>query len=1082
MMNTKLQMNKLLTHKYSLCIFFLLSLIPFYWLQGHPIGYGDTGLMAFFYNSEYLSGVYRYTWLSQYLTGYFAAQRISLLPLSGFFSLLTFFGLNTYIQQALTYFIVLFVSMTFFYLFVYGLFDYKTEKKLIATLSAIFYAFNSLVMINYWYFGVLSIYLLPFIPITLHLFSIGLKRQKFVYSILMSLIISFFSIVFFNPAFVIPMIMILALFFIWKVILSWKNKAIVKKLFIYSIGLTILAFLMNLWFILPSLSAANTFYSYATAAENPLQTLKSVSYSTDFQALFRLLPLTLSSGIWAYNDPPWRWAYNNPFFVFLGFLITIVALLSPFKRDRHILFFTLMFIVGLFLCLGLNSPFGFIFEWMFKNIPFFDMFRSPYNKFMPFLLVSYTVLFGYGVTTLYGAIKNKLSVKMAKLVVIVMMILMCVIYVFPMWTGNVVNTPITIRGNEISSFVEVPSYYQNIAEYFQKDPTDYRILSLPLRPSTYVGFDWQYGYDGPDYTWLLYKHDTISYLDNNYDPSAQIISGLTERNLTNALYEMAALFSVKYVVIQHDVDIVHGNYGGKPLTNQQELSLILSQSNLTFIDSFGKLDLYKVDDQYVSPLIYSSLTSTLIIGNVSEMSKLIASDDFKLEKPALILSEQLNPAQSPIISEQTTRSLLYKEAEDVFTELEGFSIIPEPRLNNVSVVAFSQPNWVDDSFKEGWHLFDAQAATPIWSTDGDIVSLGINSSDAGHHLVAMKKTNMKVNIQESPYITINAKTTNATMYIGFRIENSTGYVWDLMGSGWSPLHGLDVQNSGWVTKTANIYEWAKSIGISDEKGELYVTGISYYTYNNGVRGTSDTYMDYIAFSKVGASSPKPAKAAAEIYIPQSGNYSVALRVATGQDYGRLIMTIRGKQSVISSNSINAEPILAYRYISPIYLDKGNYEVSITSNETVEIDSIFIYSFKAGEQNQKIDDLFASEDNKVNLTYTKIDPTKYVVHVNASNPFSLVFSESYHKDWIAYINGQQIPNEYHFLVNGYANGWCINKTGTYTITLEFWPQNLFYVGSAISIVTLILCTLYVSKDKIKTIYRKHIKHKQVSKVN
>ena len=52
-----------------------------------------------------------------------------------------------------------------------------------------------------------------------------------------------------------------------------------------------------------------------------------------------------------------------------------------------------------------------------------------------------------------------------------------------------------------------------------------------------------------------------------------------------------------------------------------------------------------------------------------------------------------------------------------------------------------------------------------------------------------------------------------------------------------------------------------------------------------------------------------------------------------------------------------------------------------------------------------------------------------------------------------------------------------STGTYTITLEFWPQNLFYVGSAISIVTLILCILYVSKDKIKIIYRKHIKNKQ-----
>jgi hypothetical protein len=61
-----------------------------------------------------------------------------------------------------------------------------------------------------------------------------------------------------------------------------------------------------------------------------------------------------------------------------------------------------------------------------------------------------------------------------------------------------------------------------------------------------------------------------------------------------------------------------------------------------------------------------------------------------------------------------------------------------------------------------------------------------------------------------------------------------------------------------------------------------------------------------------------------------------------------------------------------------------------------------------------------------------------------------------------------------MANGFANGWYINKTGTFTITLEFWPQRLFYIGSAISITTLILCTLYISKNKIKTTYKRYIK--------
>jgi hypothetical protein len=109
-----------------------------------------------------------------------------------------------------------------------------------------------------------------------------------------------------------------------------------------------------------------------------------------------------------------------------------------------------------------------------------------------------------------------------------------------------------------------------------------------------------------------------------------------------------------------------------------------------------------------------------------------------------------------------------------------------------------------------------------------------------------------------------------------------------------------------------------------------------------------------------------------------------------------------------------------------------------------------------------------------INFQQINPTKYTAHVNASVPFFLIFSQSFNNGWVATINGQQISNQYHFTANGYANGWYINKTGTYTLTLEFIPQNLFYVGVAVSITTVILCIMYVSKNKLKIAYQKCIK--------
>ena len=141
----------------------------------------------------------------------------------------------------------------------------------------------------------------------------------------------------------------------------------------------------------------------------------------------------------------------------------------------------------------------------------------------------------------------------------------------------------------------------------------------------------------------------------------------------------------------------------------------------------------------------------------------------------------------------------------------------------------------------------------------------------------------------------------------------------------------------------------------------------------------------------------------------------------------------------------------------------------------QIESMQLYSLRNGEKFADADNLLSSNQagNASSITYEKINPTKYVVHVNTSNPFSLVFSESYDKGWVAYVDGQQISDEYHFITNGYANGWYVNKTGAYTVTLEFWPQKLFYIGSAISITTLIICVLYISKNKIKTAYKRYI---------
>jgi hypothetical protein len=226
----------------------------------------------------------------------------------------------------------------------------------------------------------------------------------------------------------------------------------------------------------------------------------------------------------------------------------------------------------------------------------------------------------------------------------------------------------------------------------------------------------------------------------------------------------------------------------------------------------------------------------------------------------------------------------------------------------------------------------------------------------------------------------------------------------------------------------------------------------------------------------------PSEIPTTIVTPNSGDYLLAIIVATGYGYGKLSVEVDNQTFRLDLNSQEQVPVFAYKYIGPLHLTAGFHTITTSEGNvpTPQIDRMLLYSLKEDESFVSADNLLSSnQKNSTSITYEKINPTQYTVHVNSSKPFYLVFSDSYDNGWVATIDGQQIHDQYHFTANGYANGWYINKTGAYTISLEFKPQNLFYAGAAISITTLIICIMYVSKNKLKNIYKKYVNKNIVS---
>jgi hypothetical protein len=187
----------------------------------------------------------------------------------------------------------------------------------------------------------------------------------------------------------------------------------------------------------------------------------------------------------------------------------------------------------------------------------------------------------------------------------------------------------------------------------------------------------------------------------------------------------------------------------------------------------------------------------------------------------------------------------------------------------------------------------------------------------------------------------------------------------------------------------------------------------------------------------------------KLFIPQDGYYRVGFQIASGPNYGTLNLTINNTPTTISCNSHGTESRLYED--GPIYFKSGEQNVTVSATGTVDFDEMTMTLNDEGDFGF-LDDLFETNPCP-NVSYEQINSGKYVAHVEDSDePFLLVFSESYHPMWRAYIDNEEYsPIPVYSLVNGFY----INKTGNFDVTIYFTGQTYADIGLHISLVTLIL---------------------------
>jgi hypothetical protein len=191
-------------------------------------------------------------------------------------------------------------------------------------------------------------------------------------------------------------------------------------------------------------------------------------------------------------------------------------------------------------------------------------------------------------------------------------------------------------------------------------------------------------------------------------------------------------------------------------------------------------------------------------------------------------------------------------------------------------------------------------------------------------------------------------------------------------------------------------------------------------------------------------------------------------------------TIKTSNISLKNNMSGAKWLWLYPN-STYPLKKGAYQLKIYSDGQADLDSVVLYSVDSDNfsntnkenKNLVFNPKFSSPAQIAD--YKKINPTKHILKIeNATRPFMISFAEAYDPLWVAYSNDDNNPGNNiktsSLPLYSVVNGFYINKTGNYTLTIEYQPQKWFVQGGIISVITVIaILTIYIVRHKIIAIH-------------